>query len=233
MSHSVHEMSRTPQCIGIILDGNRRWARARGLPTLEGHRVGLRTTLQKVVSAVRARGISHLAAFMFSTENWNRSEEEVSYLMRLFEEGIQTEFEKLAKEGVRIRFVGQRARFSAQLQNSMRDIEEKTAGNTAFNFWACLSYGGRAEIVAAAEALRTSDEPITEESFEKSLWTAGMPDVDIIIRTSGEKRLSGFLTWKSVYSELFFVDVHWPDFDEATLDGILGEYAVRERRMGA
>lgn len=219
-------------CIGIILDGNRRWAKAKGLPTLEGHRVGMRGTLKSTIRAVRNRGIPHMAAFMLSTENWNRSAEEVSYLMDLFREGIKNEFRELGDEGVRFRFVGQRQRFSKGIQQMMSEVESETAHNTALTFWACLSYGGRAEIVEAAQALQASGEAVTEESFEKHLWSAGMPDPDIIIRTSGEKRLSGFLTWKGVYSELFFIDTHWPDFDEATLDSILAEYAERERRMG-
>jgi undecaprenyl diphosphate synthase len=206
-------------CIGIILDGNRRWARAREVPTLEGHRVGLRTT-------------PHLAAYMFSTENWSRSEEEVGYLMQLFREGIKEELSELAKEGVRIRFVGQRDRFATDLQEAMTDIEKDTENNDRITFWACLSYGGRSEIVEAAKALCKSGEDVTEDNLERHLWTAQMPDPDIIIRTSGEKRLSGFLTWKGVYSELFFVDAHWPDFDETMLDEVLIEYAERERRMG-
>lgn len=225
-------MHKQVSCIGIILDGNRRWARAQGLPTLEGHRVGLRDTLKSTIRAVRERGIPHFAAFMLSTENWNRSAEEVNYLMDLFREGIKNEFRELGGEGVRIRFVGQRERFSGDIQQMMADVERETAGNDKLTFWACLSYGGRAEILEAAKALQESSGVITEESFEKHLWTAGMPDPDIIIRTSGEQRLSGFLTWKGTYSELFFIDRHWPDFDAATLDGILGEYAERERRMG-
>jgi undecaprenyl diphosphate synthase len=219
-------------CIGIILDGNRRWARAREVPTLEGHRVGLRTTLKRVILAARDRGIPHLAAYMFSTENWSRSEEEVGYLMQLFREGIKEELSELAKEGVRIRFVGQRDRFATDLQEAMTDIEKDTENNDRITFWACLSYGGRSEIVEAAKALCKSGEDVTEDNLERHLWTAQMPDPDIIIRTSGEKRLSGFLTWKGVYSELFFVDAHWPDFDETMLDEVLIEYAERERRMG-
>ncbi len=220
------------QCIGIILDGNRRWARERGLPTLEGHRVGLRMTLKRVIIAARDRGIPHLAAYMFSTENWNRSKDEVAYLMELFREGIRGELEELGKEGVRIRFAGQRDRFAPDLQEAMARIERDTETNNRITFWACLSYGGRAEIVEAAQALLTTGEDISEENLERYLWTAEMPEPDIIIRTSGEKRLSGFLTWKGVYSELFFVDMHWPDFDEKALDAVLVEYAARERRMG-
>lgn len=225
-------MQKNPQCIGIILDGNRRWAREKNLPTLEGHRVGLTTTLVNTIRAVRDRGIPHLAAFMLSTENWNRSEEEVAYLIELFREGIRGDIAKLAEEGVRIRFVGQRERFPADIQESMQKLELESSSNDKLTFWACLSYGGRAEILEAVKALQKSGEAVTEETFERHLWSAGMPDPDMIIRTSGEQRVSGFLTWKATYSELFFIDKHWPDFDAAALDAVLAEYAERERRMG-
>jgi undecaprenyl diphosphate synthase len=222
----------SPQCVGIILDGNRRWAKARGVPKLEGHRVGLLATLKSTIRAVAARDIPHLAVFLFSTENWNREAAEVAYLMDLFREQWKTELRELGKEGVRIRFAGQRERFSKDLQEAMVEMENETAGNTKLTLWACLSYGGRAEIVEAAKALQKSGEEITEESFVKQLWTGDMPDPDIIIRTGGAQRLSNFLMWKSAYSELFFIDKFWPDFDEATLDQILEEYKERERRMG-
>jgi undecaprenyl diphosphate synthase len=220
------------KCVGIIMDGNRRWAKERGLPKLEGHRVGLLETLRDTVKFVHARGIAHLAVYMFSTENWSREEEEVAYLMDLFRESIKKEMNELGKENVRIRFVGQRTRFSKDLQQSMDEVEEETRNNTGLTVWCCLSYGGRAEIVAAAQAAAASGEEITEESLARHLWTEGMPDPDIIIRTSGEQRLSGFLTWQSVYSELFFTNTKWPDFSEAEFDSILSEYAERERRRG-
>jgi undecaprenyl diphosphate synthase len=223
---------KTVQCIGIILDGNRRWAKARGVPKLEGHRVGLLKTLKETIGAVKARGIPHLAVFLFSTENWNREAAEVAYLMDLFREQWKSELRDLGKEGVRVRFVGQRERFSKDLQEAMIEMEAETANNTGLTLWACLSYGGRAEIVEAAREMQKSGEEITEESFTKHLWTAEMPDVDIVIRTGGAKRLSNFLMWKSAYAELFFVDTFWPDFSEADLDRVLAEYAERERRMG-
>lgn len=221
-----------PQCIGIILDGNRRWAKERGLPKLEGHRAGLVDTLKHAVVWVRDRHIPHLAVFMFSTENWNREAAEVSYLMDLFRESLATHLRALAREGVRIRFAGDRTRFSADMQEAMRAVESETENNDKVTLWACLSYGGRADIVQAAEAARLSGEPVTAELLGQKLWTAGMPDPDIIIRTGGEKRLSGFLLWQSAYSELFFIDAYWPDFSETHLDAILAEYARRERRMG-
>jgi undecaprenyl diphosphate synthase len=222
----------TPKCIGIILDGNRRWAKERGIPKLQGHNEGLRVTLKNTVRWVRDRDISHLAVFLFSTENWNRDKDEVEYLMELFHNVMKEEMEELGKEGVRIRFIGQRQRFSPDLQKLMEEVEHSTASNTKITLWCCLSYGGRAEIVTAAKELVASGEEITEQSLRASMWSAEMPDPDIIIRTGGEKRLSNFLLWQAAYSELFFVDPYWPDFSEALLDGILHEYDDRERRHG-
>lgn len=223
------------QCIGLILDGNRRWARERNLPTLEGHRRGF-NLIEDTARWVRDRGIPHMVFYGFSTENWGRKEEEVQYLMDLFRELINKTGDEFHKEGVRVRFAGQRNRFAADIQEGMGRIEEKTRNNTRLTVWACLSYGGRAEIVEAARRAAQSGS-ITEESIAASLWTvdgegAAMPDPDSIVRTSGEQRLSGFLPWQGVYSELFFIKSHWPDFSEKILDEILEEYAERERRHG-
>jgi undecaprenyl diphosphate synthase len=220
-----------PNCIGIILDGNRRWAREKGLPTLEGHRRGAEN-LKIISRAVRDRGIQHLAVYLFSTENWKRSEEEVSYLFNLLREYFKNELEELRKEGIRVRVAGQRERFPADLQEILSRAEAESSDNPRLTLWACLSYGGRAEIVAAARTLAESGKEITEESLTQNLWTGDMPDPDLVIRASGEVRLSNFLTWKSVYSEWFFIPEYWPDFTEATLDRVLGEYAQRQRRHG-
>ncbi len=227
---TMNEDSSEPVCVGIILDGNRRWAKEHGLPTLEGHRAGSEK-LKEVIHFVRESGISHLVVYAFSTENWNRQKEEVSYLMDLFRKAVQKEMKELGKEGVRIRFVGQRERFSADLQRAMNVTEEETRKNDTFTLWVCLSYGGRAEIVAAAKAAAKGGE-VTEETLMQNLWTAEMPDPNIIIRTSGEKRLSGFLPWQSIYSELFFTDTKWPAFTKEEFDSILAEFAQRERRRG-
>lgn len=223
-------MSTIPRCIGIILDGNRRWAAARGLSKLEGHREGVRT-LKNVIRWVRERGVAHLAVFLFSTENWEREPAEVAYLTDLFSESIRTHLREVAAEGVRVRFIGERSRFSREFQEGMEALERETEHNDRMTLWACLSYGGRAEIADAARKACASGE-IEEDAIEASLWSTDMPDPDIIIRTGGEKRLSGFLTWKSVYSELFFLDDYWPDFSEKHLDAVLEEYDRRERRMG-
>ena len=218
-------------CVGIIMDGNRRWAKAKGLPKLEGHRAGLET-LKKIIRATRDRGIKHLAIFAFSTENWNREPAEVSYLMELFTEAVKKEMKELGKEGVRVHFVGEHERFSSLMQKTMKEVEEETSANDQIHLWCCFSYGGRAEIVHAARSLAQSREEITEATFAEHLWTKGMPDPDIVIRTSGEQRLSGFLPWQTVYSEIFFTNTLWPDFSEAEFDSILAEFAERERRHG-
>ncbi len=217
-------------CIGIILDGNRRWAKERGLPQLEGHRRGF-NNLKSAARWVRDRNIPHLVVYAFSTENWKRSEEEVAYLMDIFRGAIRDSGEELGKEGIRTRFIGQRERFSQDIQDGIREAEEKTKANSKMTLWICLSYGARAEITAAAQAA-ASDGVITEESLRAHMWSAEMPDPDIIIRTSGEHRLSNFLLWQAAYSELFFIKPHWPDFNEASLDAVLAEYAERERRHG-
>jgi len=217
-----------PVCVGLILDGNRRWAKARGLPQLEGHRRGFET-FKTIALHAEARGVRHLVAYIFSTENWDRSAEEISYLQELSRELAKGALDELIKKNIRIRFIGQRGRFAAALEDQ---IEEETADNTGMTVWLCLSYGGRAEIVEAAEKLRQSGTEVTEETLRKNMWSAEMPDPDLVIRTGGQQRLSGFLTWQSVYSELFFVDTYWPDFSPAELDRILAEFAERERRHG-
>jgi undecaprenyl diphosphate synthase len=219
-----------PHCIGFILDGNRRWAKERNLPTLQGHQKGF-DVLKDAVKWVKARHISHMVVYAFSTENWGRSSEEVAYLMDIFRTMIHDSARELSEQGVRVRFVGQRERFAEDIQAGMIAVEKDSAVHSACTLWICLSYGGRAEIVHAATQAAQGGA-ITEESLAASLWTAGMPDPDIIVRTSGEHRLSGFLTWQSVYSELFFIKPHWPDFSEALLDEVLKEYAERERRHG-
>jgi undecaprenyl diphosphate synthase len=225
------EMDKIPQCVGIILDGNRRWAKEQGLPAFEGHRRGM-DNVEHITLAARDLGVRHLAVYAFSTENWKRTTEEVSYLMKIFEEMAKKSMARLAEENVAVRFVGQRERFSESLRAAMDEAEKKSPQDPALTLWVCLSYGGRAEIVDAARALAARGQEITEESLAKNLWTAPMPDPDMIIRTSGEHRTSNFLIWQSVYSELFFPKVYWPEFSKSDLESILKEYAARERRLG-
>lgn len=223
-------MEKTPQCVGIILDGNRRWAKEKGLPSFEGHRQG-KDNIEPIVLAARDLGIKHIVVYAFSTENWSRSKDEVSYLMGIFEQMARENLARLAEEGVAVRFVGQRERFSITLQDVMIDAEKKSPAEPKITLWICMSYGGRAEIVSAAAAA-AKNGTITEESLAGHLWTVGMPDPDIIIRTGGAERLSNFLLWQSAYSELFFTPTHWPAFTKKNLEDILKEYTARERRMG-
>ena len=218
------------QCIALILDGNRRWAKERGLPSLEGHRAG-KETLMNTVQWVAQRNIQHLAVFAFSSENWGRSEEEVAALMELMAAVLAEETEHLAEIGVRVRIIGERKLFSATLQGLISSIEEKTSHGDKLTLWVCLSYGSRAEIVDTARSLLGAAH-IDESTFASHLWTSGMPDPDIIIRTGGRHRLSNFLLWQAAYSELFFLDTLWPDFSERELDGVLEEFAKRTRTFG-
>ncbi len=214
------------------MDGNRRFARSKGLPTFEGHRQGLERMKEFLVWA-KKQAIANVIFFLLSTENWNRPQEELAYLMGLFKLVLTQEIEAMAKAGIRVRCIGERERFSAELQELMRKAEEKTALNKKLTLWLCLSYGGRAEIVDAVNrAMAAGQRTVTEETFSKNLWTAGMPDPDLIIRTSGEMRLSGFLPWQSVYSELFFTKTYWPDFTEAEFETILEEFLKRKRNFG-
>ncbi len=220
------------ECIGIIMDGNRRWAHAHSKPTFEGHRAGYDTLTQSVVWA-REAGVPHVVAYAFSTENWLRSEDEVGYLMKLFRFILDNEADKMIAEKVRVRFVGDRARFPEDIQKGMRRIEDATEKSYEVTLHIAMSYGGRAEILSATNALlKEGASSVTEEDFAKKLWSYPMPDPDIIIRTGGEHRLSGFLPWQSVYSELFFVPTLWPDFSRAEFDDIIANFRSRERRHG-
>ena len=214
------------------MDGNRRWAKEQNFPTLEGHQKGLDVFLD-VIRFVRDEKIPHAVFYAFSTENWKRAEEEVSYLMSLFSGLLIRMSEELIEQGVRVRIVGRREDFPAVLKEQMSELEEKSAQYTTTTIWVALSYGGRAEIVEAVNRAVKSGEEVDEHSFERLLWTADMPDPDMIVRTSGEQRLSNFLTWKSVYSELYFIEKHWPALTKDDLKDILLQYAKRERRHGA
>ena len=223
-----------PNCVGIIMDGNRRWAKGKGMPALKGHHAG-GETLKKVVGFARDAGVKHVIFFTFSTENWGRSEEEVSYLLNLIGEFLEKEFDHFNKEGGVLHFVGNLSRFSAELQEKLKQAREKTSKNEGPHVYFALNYGGRQEILSAVKNIvkeNLAPESITEESFAKHLQTYPMPDPDIIIRTSGEMRLSGFLPWQGVYSELFFTKTFWPDFSKEEFIKILEEYAQRERRNG-
>jgi undecaprenyl diphosphate synthase len=210
------------------MDGNARWATERGLPVLEGHRQGARTLKQTVRDAV-ALDIAELTVYAFSTENWTRPRAEVEGLMAMFAELIESETPELDEQGVRMRFIGRRDEVSATLVERMEWAERVTAENSRMTLFVAFNYGGRAEILDAARRFDGGGE----EDFAKLLYAPEMTDPDILIRTSGERRLSNYLLWQSAYSELVFSDVLWPDFDRDELAAALEEYAARERRFGA
>jgi undecaprenyl diphosphate synthase len=216
------------QTVAIIMDGNARWAAERGLPILEGHREGARTLKQTVKDAVRV-GLTELTVYAFSTENWTRPKAEVEGLMAMFAELIESETPELHEQGVRMRFIGRRDEVSEALQKRMEEAEATTAGNSRLKLFVAFNYGGRAEILDAAERYSGGGE----DAFASLLYAPDMSDPDLVIRTSGEERLSNFLLWQSAYSELVFVDALWPDFNIEHLQGAVQEFASRKRRFGA
>ena len=217
-----------PRYVAIITDGNGRWAQRRGLPVVEGHQAGADVLKARLRDAVEL-GIEELTVFSFSTENWSRPSEEVEALLAMMERRIAEETPELDAEGVRMRFLGRREGVSPQLAEQMHWAEEKTAGNDRIVFFVAFNYGGRAEIVDAARSFQGS----SEEEFRNHLYAPEMHDPDLLIRTSGERRISNYLLWQCAYSELVFRDELWPDFDRAAFEAALGEYETRQRRFGA
>jgi undecaprenyl diphosphate synthase len=213
--------------VAIITDGNGRWAKQRGLPVEDGHRAGADAVKARLRDAVDL-GIRELTVYSFSTENWARPIEEVAALMEMFSERILAETPELHEEGVRMRFIGRRTGVAPELLEQMRWAEETTAANERITLFVAFNYGGRAEIVDAARSFDGS----TEEEFRAHLYAPDMHDPDLIIRTSGEQRLSNYLLWQSAYSELHFTDVLWPDFSRADLEEALAAYDARTRRFG-
>jgi undecaprenyl diphosphate synthase len=228
-----------PSHVAIIMDGNRRWAEARGLPVALGHKAGAEAARRAIEAAVR-EGVGWLTLFAFSSENWHRPPEEVTALTGLLRLYLRSEVGTLAKEGVRLRVIGDRARFGLETMREIERAEARTAGGTRLNLTVALSYGARAEILAAARAVAAaaaagSLDPasLDEAGFATRLYTAGMPDPDLIIRTSGEQRLSNFLLWQAAYAEFVFQDVLWPDFGAENMARAIQEFGRRERRYGA
>jgi undecaprenyl diphosphate synthase len=217
--------------VAIIMDGNGRWAERRGLPVAEGHREGTKA-LRRTVEAAIDLGVETLIVYAFSTENWSRPEGEVEDLMEIFGETIERELPDLARQGVRARFLGRRDRAPDELRGQMEGLEEETAHNERLNLWIAFDYGGRAELLEAARRLVDAGEEPTEESLRAHLYAPELPDPDLLIRTSGELRISNFLLWQLAYSELVFLDVLWPDFGSAELEDALAAYAQRRRRYG-
>ena len=218
--------------LAIIMDGNGRWAKARRKPRIAGHRAGAEA-LDRVMHYCREAGIRYLTVYAFSTENWKRSKAEVTGLMALLSRYIRTKRDELVENGVRFRVVGRLADLSPKIRREIAELEEATRGGE-FTLAVALSYGGRAEIVDAANAWRRENpkDELTEEAFRAYLYAPDIPDPDLIVRTSGELRTSNVLLWESAYSEYYFTDVLWPDFDREEFDRALAAYARRERRMG-
>ncbi|MCQ4160153.1 isoprenyl transferase [Roseomonas sp. GC11] len=228
-----------PVHVGLIMDGNRRWAKARGLPRALGHKAGVEA-VRRTVQAAADSGIGWLTLFAFSSENWQRSADEVRDLTGLLRLYLRLEVATLAKNGVRLRVIGERERFGPETMAAIEEAEAATAHNTRLNLTVALSYGARAEIAAAARALaaevaagRLAPEAVDEAALAARLTTAGMPDPDLIIRTSGEQRLSNFLLWQAAYAEFVFLDVLWPDFEAEHLAQAVAEFRRRHRRFGS
>ncbi|HEX2112004.1 MAG TPA: polyprenyl diphosphate synthase [Gaiellaceae bacterium] len=220
--------------IAIIMDGNGRWARRRRLPVAAGHRAGTRA-LRRTVEAAIDLGVESLCVYAFSTENWSRPQHEIEALMEIFVETIERELPDLARQGVRVRFIGRRDRATDALGAKMAELEAVTAENRRLQLWIAFDYGGRAEIVEATRRLveeGADPRDVDENAIAARLYAPEMPEPDVLIRTSGEQRISNFLLWQLAYTELIFVDTLWPDFDENDLRQSLAEYAGRRRRFG-
>jgi undecaprenyl diphosphate synthase len=236
-SDATHKPS-IPRHVAIIMDGNGRWARARHLPRTEGHRQGVHAT-RAAVRFCASRGVEALTLFAFSSENWRRPAGEVNTLMGLFVTALEKELPELESKNIRLRFIGERENFSDKLRSRIDEAERRTAGNTGMQLIIAVSYGGRWDIVCATRRLAEQvaagslgPGSITAEMLDAGLSTAGLPEPDLFIRTGGERRLSNFLLWQLAYTELFFSDVLWPDFDAPELEAAFGFFARRERRFG-
>lgn len=219
--------------IGIVMDGNGRWAKSRGLPRLMGHREGVKT-VEKIVRAAKDFGIKYISLYAFSTENWKRPRSEVMGLMGLFRYYTLLKVGELNAENARLRFAGKLSELPENILKILRDAEEATKDNTAIQMIVCLNYGGRQEIVDAVNKLLASGvkPPITEDMLRRNLYLPDVPDPDLLIRTSGELRMSNFWLWEGSYSEYYFTDKYWPDFDRDDLEAAISDYYGRERRYG-
>jgi undecaprenyl diphosphate synthase len=223
-----------PRHVAIIADGNRRWARERGLPVLAGHIQGIEA-IRPILRRARDRGVETLSVYTFSTENWNRPDDEVAGLFGLIDGAVRQYTDELITEGVRVRVIGRLHEAPADVQRSIRSAEERTGHGSRMTLNICFNYSGRAEIVDAARALlaaRADPQAIDESHFAEHLYTAGQADVDLLIRTGGDQRTSNFLLWQAAYAELVFCAKFWPDFSEEDFDAALDEYERRDRRFG-
>ena len=222
---------RVPNHIAIILDGNGRWAKKRGMPRSFGHVKGCEN-LEDICEVAKELGVKYLTVYAFSTENWKRPKDEVDTIMRLLEQYLQEAINTMEKDQIRLRILGDATALSPKLQRMIDEANTVSSRNTGFQANICLNYGGRAEILRAARLCAESGEEWTEENFSKYLWSAGIPDPELIIRPSGELRLSNFLLWQCAYSEFYFCDTLWPDFDRKELDKAIIDYQRRDRRFG-
>jgi len=220
--------------LAVIMDGNGRWAQKRGLPRLKGHEMGARSA-KRIVEAAKARSIRYLTLYAFSSENWNRPMEEVEGLFRLLERFIAEEVDRLKSSGICIHIIGDLSRFSEHLQNTIQRTLDETKDNSELHLAIALNYGGRDEIIRAVRTIMASGggmKEVDETHFSSRLDTAFMPDPDLLIRTGGERRLSNFLLWQMAYTEIYFTDILWPDFDETALDEAVHWFEARQRRFG-
>ncbi len=217
--------------LGIIADGNRRWAKERGLPTLEGHKQGIKA-IGRLVDAASEAGIKYITFYVFSTENWGRSVDEVNYIMKLAETMLPKYAKKLAKNNARMLVLGSKAKISPKLGSIIENAEKLTAQCTGITVCFCFNYGGEQEIADAANIALEADKEITPATIRKHLYHPEVPNVDMVVRTSGEERISGFMLWRVAYAEMMFVEKYFPEMGEEDIRAILDEYASRERRFG-
>jgi len=220
-----------PRHVAIIMDGNGRWAQARGLPRVAGHREGA-AAVRSVTRAARRLGLEALTLYAFSMQNWSRPADEVEALMLLLVEFLEKEQQELLANAIRLNAIGDLARLPASVRDRLEAVRRATAGGQAMTLTLALSYGGREELVHAAQVAAASGRPIDEAAMEAGLWTHGLPDLDLLVRTSGERRISNFLLWQAAYAELYFTDTHWPAFDERELLTAVADFQARQRRFG-
>ena len=225
------DVGRLPRHIAIIMDGNGRWAKKRGLPRTAGHKVGAET-FRDIATYCRELGVEYLTVYAFSTENWKRPKDEVDTIMELLEQYLQEAINTMERDHIRLKILGDTAALSPKLQQMVAQTNAISTHYQGFQANICLNYGGRSEILRAARLCAEAGEEWTEENFGKYLWSAGIPDPELIIRPSGELRLSNFLLWQCAYSEFYFCDTLWPDFDRAALDRAIIDYQGRDRRFG-
>nr|WP_330367500.1 isoprenyl transferase [Butyrivibrio sp. AE3006] len=235
---NMEEMSKIPEHVAIILDGNGRWAKAKGMPRNYGHMQGAKA-VEDILVVARDMGIKYLTVYAFSTENWNRPETEVAALMKILRQYLKTSIKKSMKNNVRCQVIGERSRLSEDIREAIEELETTTAGNTGLTFTIAINYGSRDEIVRAVRTIaadckdgKLSPEDITEEMISQKLDTGNIPDPDLLIRTCGEQRLSNFLLWQCAYTEFYYTDIAWPDFDKEELQKAVDAYAGRNRKFG-